>query len=136
MEIIDRPLSEIIKEQKIGESLRKGRHGGGRGRQQNPRGTRSTATGGEQNRRRNGRRNRLRLRPRRPFGLREGYKRGTTWDRKRRYAMDIIDNRRNRSVKSGGPQRRGLTAFERNDRLRTTRRREALSRIRSRFSRN
>lgn len=134
MEIIDRPLSEIIKEQKIGESLRRTRRTGGRNGGRGGGGGRNTATRGEQNRRRG--RNRFRLRLRRPVGWRDGEKRNSKWNRRRRYAIDIIDDRRNRSVKSGGPRRRGLTAFERNDRLRATRRREALSRIRSRFSRS
>ncbi|EAN99158.1 hypothetical protein C3747_225g31 [Trypanosoma cruzi] len=152
MEIIDRPLSELIKEQKIGESLRKKRRGhggqqntrnGGRGTSRNGRGNRamgrgSRGTAGNDQ----GRRYRRPLRFRsnggrfRRLGIGFDDRRGFNSRSWRRNALDLGDDRRDRSVKSTATQRRRKAAFERNDRVRELRRREALSRARSRFSRD
>ncbi|KAH9577247.1 hypothetical protein LSM04_000982 [Trypanosoma melophagium] len=163
MDIIDRPLSEIIKEQKIGESLRKSRRAGHNNNNNNNNNTQRGAQSFNSGQGRNGRgrnpreqkRRRLPMRgsgsgaPRRRFGLFNGSRRNRNNNniidtirknngglRRRRYAMDIIDERRDRSVKSLRSQRRGPSAFERNERLRTTRRRDAIARARSRFSRD
>ncbi|RNF24691.1 uncharacterized protein Tco025E_02371 [Trypanosoma conorhini] len=155
MEIIDRPLSEIIKEQKIGESLRKNRRGGGgRGGEQNTRGGgRGTSRSGRGNRtagrggrgtgaQEPGRRQRRHLRPRgngerlRRLGFNSENRGGLSARYRRRNAVDAGDGRRDRSVKSSAAQRRGMAAEERNDRIRDSRRREALLRARSRFSRD
>ncbi|RNF04649.1 hypothetical protein TraAM80_04944 [Trypanosoma rangeli] len=155
MEIIDRPLSEIIKEQKIGESLRKNRRGGGgRGGQQNTRGSGRGAPRNDRGNRTTGRggrgagvqdQGRRHRRPLRPRGNNDRFRRlGFNLDNRggfgaryrRRNAVDAGDDRRDRSVKSTVTQRYGKAAFERNDRIRDSRRREALLRARSRFSRD
>ncbi|AAZ10897.1 hypothetical protein, conserved [Trypanosoma brucei brucei TREU927] len=148
MEIIDRPLSEIIKEQNIAQSLRRNRRGGKGNQQRRPRGgARGAVTGGNRGvsrpRRGLGRDrfrevDRRRLLSRRPDGpfrrFRPSY--GRVLER-RRNAVDYGDVRSRRSVKSTDYLReRRLSGSERNERLRYQRRREELSRVRSRFSRD
>ncbi|KAG8345465.1 hypothetical protein ERJ75_001418900 [Trypanosoma vivax] len=136
MEIIDRPLSEIIKEQKIGESLRRNRRNG--------RQRRNPATGNNGKGPLRGRRF-TRGDGRRRFRLRQGgdhlrrYRFPESSSYRRRYAVDYGDVRRDRSVKSVAPTRGARrAAFERNEYSRAQRRREVLARARDRdrFSRD
>ncbi|CCD12692.1 hypothetical protein, unlikely [Trypanosoma congolense IL3000] len=136
MEIIDRPLSEIIKEQKIGESLRRNRRGG-KGSQQGGRGNRSIGGLRRGDDRRPLSSERRRFRQRRPDGPFRSSRFSYSSRRRftgRRGAVDYGDSRWSRSVKSISSMRESrLTGAERNERIRSARRREALSRARSRF---
>lgn len=164
MEIIDRPLSEIIKEQKIGQDLRRRGNANKKPQQKQqqqhssnrPRGgdrdrhstnhSRRTGggRGGNGNDRRDGGNRRLRS-YQRPLRLSHNARgenvnkhvishRGDSIRSARRGAIDLGDSRRH-GVKASGPSRRGrISGANRNERTRGSRRREALTH--SRFSRD
>eukprot|EP00796_Vickermania_ingenoplastis_P007227 gene7227-5079_t len=136
MEIIDRPLSEVIKEQKIGQELRRNSRNSRRpsSNSGNSRNNNNTNNNNNRGGRRGGRRgegetrrrfrdpfgSRRRLRDDRRSSLRDEPRRGRAG---RRNAVVHVDSRRERGVKSFGTSRRPrVTAADRNDRERRRRR--------------